>query len=872
MALLLVPASVGLAAAQDVEADRAQRSRMLEAGALRFSAEALPRYDRGGSVPSREEVGFDAGAMLGSLPLVFVQNEGQWDTSARFVARRGDLQARLEDDAVVLQLTASESGDRSKYVVVRLAFEGCSSDVRLEGEGRLRGTCNYFLGNDRSKWRADVPCYSGAIYRGLHQGVDLRVREEAGDLEYDVLLAPRASLDSFVVRCEGIETLEVDSDGSLVMGTEFGEIRQKPAKTFVETRAGERREVECRYRRIDAKRFGFVVLDRNPEDALLIDPGLEWSTFLGGSLREEARAMVMDPSGSVTLTGWTRSSDFPRTPGAFDESYNGADDGFVTRLDPSQSGVDQLVWSTFIGGSGIDVINSPALDSTGMIITVTGLTESSDFPTTSGAYDETHNGNADAIVVRFDLNQTGTGQLDWSTYIGGSEDDYSILNRRTVESSGIVTISGGTQSSGFPTTAGAYDTSHNSPGLYDGFVARFDPAQTGSAQLVYSTFLGGSSDDAPNAVEVDEAGEVIVGSWSGPGFPVTQGACDESFNGGTWDATISQLQLNGAGTSDLVYSTYLGGSDNEGINNLQSDDAGELTITGTVASADFPTTSGAYDESFNGPDTDAFVCRLDLQGSCLLYSTFLGGAEDFDYGYSLALDVSREVTLSGTTGSTDFPTTSGAYDSVLGLQDAFVTRMNLQGNGAADLVYSTYLGGTAFEYPFLGTLNLDESSYPIVAGSTNSSSFPTTPDAYDTTINGGYDVFVTRLCIASWRNYGVGWPGTQGIPSLDSSDRPVLGTTVNLGIGNSLGSATTAILFVGFTEGSLPTTWGAPLLLLPAIAFPISLPAGGASLPASIPSDDALCGVAIFLQVIEGDPGASKGVSFTPGLRLNLGG
>jgi hypothetical protein len=187
-------------------------------------------------------------------------------------------------------------------------------------------------------------------------------------------------------------------------------------------------------------------------------------------------------------------------------------------------------------------------------------------------------------------------------------------------------------------------------------------------------------------------------------------------------------------------------------------------------------------------------------------------------------------------------------------------------------VYSTYLGGTAFEYPFLGTLNLDESSHPVVAGSTNSSNFPTTPDGYDTTINGGYDVFVTRLCIASWRNYGEGWPGTLGLPALDSSDRPVLGTTVSLGIGNSRGASTTAILFVGFSPNELPTAWGAPLLVTPAISVPMSLPAGGVSLPVSIPGDDALCGVAVFLQVIEADPGASDGVSFSPGLRLNLGG
>jgi len=303
----------------------------------------------------------------------------------------------------------------------------------------------------------------------------------------------------------------------------------------------------------------------------------------------------------------------------------------VTRLDPGQSGVDQLVWSTFIGGSGIDAIHSLALDSTGTIITVSGLTKSSDFPTTSGAYDETHNGNADAIVVRFDLKQTGTSQLAWSTFIGGHQDEYSILSRRTVETSGMVTISGGTASPGFPTTPGAYDTTHNSPGIYDAFVARLDPAQTGSAQLVYSTFLGGSTTDGAHAVEVDSTGAVIVGGESGTGFPTTPGAYDQSFNssdGGFSDASISRLQLNGAGLADLVYSTYLGGLFSEGISDLQSDGAGAVTVTGFVSSSNFPTTTGAYDESFNGPNWDAFVSRLELQGkgaTDLVYSTFLGG-------------------------------------------------------------------------------------------------------------------------------------------------------------------------------------------------------------------------------------------------------
>ncbi|MCC7431559.1 SBBP repeat-containing protein, partial [bacterium] len=321
--------------------------------------------------------------------------------------------------------------------------------------------------------------------------------------------------------------------------------------------------------------------------------------------------------------------------------------------------------------------------------------------------------------------------LVFSTFLGGSSYDYGYS--LSLDGSGNCYVTGYTQSSDFPTTAGAYDTS----GYSDAFVTKLNSS---GSSLVFSTFLGGSgsNSDQGNSVSTDGSGNCYVTGYTfSSDFPTTVGAYDTSYNGSsTSDVFVTKLNSSG---SSLIFSTFLGGSNYEESRSLSVDGSGNCYVTGSTKSSNFPTTSGAYDTSLDSYDT--FVTKLNSSGSSLVFSTFLGGSS-YDYGYSVSSDGNGNCFVTGQTISTGFPTTAGAYDtSNNGNGDAFVTKLNSSGNS---LVYSTYLGGNGDETGY--SLSLDGSGNCYVTGVTNSSDFPTTVGAYDTSHNGGYsDAFVTKF-------------------------------------------------------------------------------------------------------------------------------
>jgi hypothetical protein len=427
-------------------------------------------------------------------------------------------------------------------------------------------------------------------------------------------------------------------------------------------------------------------------------------------------------------------------------------------------------------------------------------------------------------------------------------------------------VAGTTSSSGFPTTPGAFDTSYNGGSAFnETFVTKLDAS--GSA-LVYSTFLGGSGDDQARTIAVDGSGAAYVAGDTNSGdYPTTPGAFATSIDG-LEDAFVTKLDASG---SALVYSTFLGGSYIDTAYGIAVDGAEAAYVVGNTYSSDFPTTPGAFDTTINSNNWDAFVTKLDASGSALVYSTYLGGT-DVENTYAVAVDSAGAAYVAGLTLSSNFPTTPDAFDSTYngGFYDAFVTKLDASGG---TLVYSTFLG--AHNGDVVNAIAVNSAGAAYLAGSTGSSDFPTTPGAFDTTFNAGYEAFVTKLQIgcppAAWSNYGAGWPGTLGIPSFTSSANPSLGSTITLSIGNSLGANTTGFLAIGLTQASLSTAFGGTLLLLPISIVTIPIPAAGLSVPGAIPNDERLCGLAVFLQVMEIDAGASKGVSFTPGLKLDLG-
>jgi hypothetical protein len=320
--------------------------------------------------------------------------------------------------------------------------------------------------------------------------------------------------------------------------------------------------------------------------------------------------------------------------------------------------------------------------------------------------------------------------LAYSTYLGGTNSELSQLRSIAVDFSGQAFVTGYSLSIDFPTTVGAFDTTHN--GSYDAFVARL--SADGSA-LEYSTYLGGTDADYANGIAIDELGNVYVaGSTTSTNFPTTAGAF-QSTNRGGQDVFVTKLAARG---SALLYSTYLGGINSEYGHGIALDGVGSAFVTGYTTSGNFPTTPGAFDAVLGGAE-DVFVAKLNPSGSALDYSTYIGGS-NLDEAYGIALDTAGNAHVTGATNSADFPTTPGAFDGIWDGTDAFVTKLNASGSA---LDYSTFLGGSSYELGY--SIAVDASSSTYVTGTTTSADFPTTAGAFDTTYAAAHDGFVTKI-------------------------------------------------------------------------------------------------------------------------------
>ncbi|MCJ2670447.1 MAG: SBBP repeat-containing protein [Candidatus Thermoplasmatota archaeon] len=455
------------------------------------------------------------------------------------------------------------------------------------------------------------------------------------------------------------------------------------------------------------------------------------ATYLGGINGETGNpwgSIAVDAEGNVYITGETTSPDFPTTPGAFDTTPDPAD-AFIVKMDPT---LTTLIYSTFLAGDGYgnSFGQSITVDADGYIY-VTGFTADDNFPTTTGAYDTTFNGLWDAFVVKLNPAGNGASDLVYSTFLGGSELDSGQEIR--LDASGNVYVGGWTDSSEFPTTSGAYDTTYD--GSRAGFIAKLNMAGDGASDLVYSTYLGGSA--SIRSLAVGASGNAFVTGATNGDFPTTTGAYDTTFNG-AHDAFAVKLNPAGGGASDLVYSTFLGGSGYEEGWSVDVDASGNAYVTGLTRSSNFPTTDGAFDTSRNSQD--AFVTKLNADGSNLVYSTFLGGKRG-DEARGIVVDSDGNAHVSGATESRRFPTTPDAFDkSYNGNWDAFVTELNADGSG---LVYSTFVGGTG---PDLGhSIATDTAGNMYATGHTLSDDFPVNPDCYDPTYGGSTDVWIAKL-------------------------------------------------------------------------------------------------------------------------------
>ncbi len=427
------------------------------------------------------------------------------------------------------------------------------------------------------------------------------------------------------------------------------------------------------------------------------------TTVFAASGTDNAWDAAVDAAGNVYVTGISDSPDLPVTAGAYDTTYNGNSDAYVLKVSPAGA----VVWGTYLGGTMLDQGSKVKTDWLGNVF-VAGYTYSTDFPTTTGAFDTTFNGQIDAFVAK--LLPDGSA-LSYSTYLGGAADDFG--GGLVVDSSGRAIITGYSESPAYPTTAGAFDTSYNGGG--DVVVTKLSPS---GAALVFSTFVGGSGFESGYGIAVSQGLVYVSGQTSSQNFPVTSGAFQTIYGGGVDDAFV--LKLNASGSA-LAYATYLGGPMFDDSHALAVDYLGQAYVAGRTESGIFPTTPGSYDPTYNG-GRDVFASKLAASGASLVWSTFLGGTGEEEPG-DIVVDASNGVTYgTGWTASSDFPVSGDAcMNHNAGGYDAFLWRLSFGGN---QLLYGTYIGWGGDDYG--RGLGLDGNKKVRIAGYTGQ----TTVDAF----------------------------------------------------------------------------------------------------------------------------------------------
>ena len=680
--------------------------------------------------------------------------------------------------------------------VLRMKLVAANAKAKVAGLDPLPGKSNYFLGNDPKKWRTNVPTYAEVKYATVYPGVDLVYYGNQGQLEYDFVVAPGA--DPKVIALEMVgegsalpraaksRPFQIDASGDLVIAIEGGEARfykpvvYQPTGSNPTSEMQNRKAIDGHYVLLAEGRIGFDVPNYDKTKALVIDPVLAYSSYLGGSGDEglgSCAGIAVDSDGNAYVVGGTTSIDFPTTKDSVQPTYGGGPvpsdrwyacgDAFVSKVDPTGS---TLVYSTYLGGTGCESSSGigVAVDSQGSAY-VTGITASTDFPVTPGAFQTSFRGwrqdgsdSGDAFVTK--ISPDGS-RLEYSTYLGGSGNEV-VDDTIAVDPAGNAYVGGTTDSTDFPTTPGAFQTSLTGTNCADKdgnplpcpdvFVTKLNA--TGSS-LIYSTLIGGSNWEDVLALGLDASGNVwVTGSTGSSDYPTTAGAYQKSSHRGgcgeppIWDCDhVFVTKLNAHGSA-LIYSTYLDGTGGETPIGIAGDSSGNAYLTGVTSSPDFPTTLGAFRRtppsscpagSSEFSCGDAFVAKIDptkTGKASLVYSTFLGGSGN-DWGDGIAVDSFGNAYVTGVTWSTDFPTKNPIQSTNAGAADVFVTKLNATGS---DLIYSTYLGGANSD--LADWLAVDGAGNPYLAGWTESTNFPTTSGAFQPAFGGGTrDFFVAKL-------------------------------------------------------------------------------------------------------------------------------
>lgn len=758
-------------------------------------------------------------ASLDALPLAFEANEGQTDPAVKYTARGNEYRLYLTSGEAVMSLERgrpeSEVRDmmqnrrrgaaavhaarrtrglaRGKTSVASLRMKFLGGDPRaIVGLDRQAGNVNYYLGNDPSKWRNNIPLFAHVQYHEVYPGIDLTFRGESNKLEFDYILHPLADVANIALGFEGADHVSITAQGDLSIETTAGPVQLHKPVAYQE-RHGHRQMIESWFVAEGKNRIGFGLgpYDRNQE--LVIDPSVTYSTYFGGNSADYGEAIAVDASGNAFIAGAASSAAIPPGNTGAASGY----DVFVTEISPSGS----LVFTSVIGGTNDEFAGGIAVDSQGIYLA--GTTDSSDFPWTSGAAQTAFmggaaNGNNDAFAVKLSLDGSS---LTWGTFIAGSDSDSGL--GVAVDGSHNVYVVGETFSSDLGGSVGGVNPLPNgsavnlgkATGDDDGYIVKLNSA--GSAYSLVS-YIGGSGGDLATGITLDGSGNIYVaGETFSTDLPVTSGVvqnkcgtdgnCNTTSSGSQDDMFAVGINAN---LSGYKYVTYYGGSGQDDALAITADGTGNAFLTGLTNSSDFKTAGSPVQSALAGTQ-NAFVLELNNTGSSATYSSYFGGNSS-DIGLGIGLDASGNVYITGqTSSSSGLPIFNANQASLSGTTDAFVSVIT---PGQAQPLFSTYLGGGGDEDQLSGAIAMDPNDNIYVVGDTDSSGstpFPTTAGAIDGSFGGGNctnsnnitvpcpDAFVTAYSSATAPDFAMDATTPAAVNPGTSSTSTVTLTAVN---------------------------------------------------------------------------------------------
>jgi uncharacterized repeat protein (TIGR01451 family) len=670
----------------------------------------------------------------------FEANQGQTESQVKYLSRGGSYNFFLTADGAVFEVARSKREGLQKKLqeldVLRMRVLGARQGTAISGEGELAAKSNYFTGRNSQDWHTNVPKFRSVRYRGIYPGTDLVFYGNQRQLEYDFVVSAGADPGKIALAFDGAP-VRVNENGELVLSMGSSEIRFRKPIAYQQDASG-KVPVEAAFA-LEGNAVGFRLGAYDRSRPLVIDPSLVYSTFLGGGFTDYAGGIAVDASGNAYVVGSTLSPGFPVTTGVF-QPHCGTD--------------------TYCN---LGTVQDPY----------------------------------DAFITKMD--PTGATEV-YSTFMGGENDDQGMAI--AVDTNGNAYVAGYTLSCQFPVTAGSYKTSFpncGAGGAAANFVAKINSTATA---LVYSTFIGVNNTNQGHGIAIDAAGNAYTTGYSTDnGYPTTSNAYQPSAPNPS-DGKLVFTELNAAGNG-LIYSTYLAGvtTGNFGTGNaIALDKSNNAYITGHTDAADFPVTTGVY-QNTNAGGFDAVVVKFNPTASgkaSLIYSTYVGGGE-FDRGNGIAVDPKGNVYVAGMTDSGNFPTSANAFETTCpggcsGFANGFVTALN---STASQLIYSTYLAGTAngSDTSLEGNwaLALDGQNNAYVTGASVATDYPTI-NAVQSANGGGADVIVTEL-------------NSTGTAALMST---YLGGTMDDG-GTGIAVSTKGNVYITGSTGSpnFPTTQGA---------------------------------------------------------------